>query len=489
MQSEELGKQIEFTPIKNIIVLDRARKEFTSEGLQTLSEALLTNIGMLHPVIILKDNTLLTGERRLKVISQLHEIGTTVNFTGSPIPLGTIPTIKINSEHEMLDYLISEQVENTARESFTWQEKASLTTRIATLQQLKINRSSSDAEISEPLPNPAALSHMLKCLATFGNESKGENRNVNLSRAAIKETAIEIHGRIDSGQLKQVENNLKLDAILQGEDKELAKKVNAAPTQKEALKLIQVEETKIKQAKIAHQQGKELRGDRHTLINGECLVELKKIPSASINVCLTDPIYGINAHKFGVAKRDTGFHDYEDTPEEFERILPLAIKEVSRILKDAAHLYLFCDLSKFYQLKGWLEEHGSKSNPWKVQSFPLHWIKINGARCPHPGFTFRKNVEYILFAYRGGKQSHHQLDSYFEVSTKRTEVHGAAKEPSGLKILLNNSCYPGDSVLDFMAGSGSTIVAANELKLKCTAIEIDKTAYGRMVERTKELKS
>jgi DNA modification methylase len=151
-------------------------------------------------------------------------------------------------------------------------------------------------------------------------------------------------------------------------------------------------------------------------------------------------------------------------------------------------MYLFCDLSRFFQIKALIEAAGTHENPWKVQSFPIHWIKINGARCPVPGFTFRKNVEYIVFAWRGNKQSHHQLDSYFEVSTKRTEIHGAAKEPEGLKILLNNSCYPGDSVIDFMCGSGSTIVACDELKLRCTGIELDKVAYGRAVERTKLLK-
>jgi DNA modification methylase len=151
-------------------------------------------------------------------------------------------------------------------------------------------------------------------------------------------------------------------------------------------------------------------------------------------------------------------------------------------------MYLFCDLSRFFQIKSLIEAAGTHENPWKVQSFPIHWIKLNGSRCPVPGFTFRKNVEYVVFAWRGGKQSHHQLDSYFEVSTKRTEIHGAAKEPEGLKILLNNSCYPGDSVIDFMCGSGSTIIACDELKLRCTGIELDKVAYGRAVERTKLLK-
>ncbi len=496
----QINKSVLFMPVKDVVVVDRARKEFTQEGLSKLEEALCTNIGLLHPIIVLKNKTLLTGERRLRVISGLHETGAKVNFVGEPIPLGTIPAIQVENEFDALDLLIAEDVENTAREGFTWQEQAALVSRIARLKQLKMNAAKEEEkELASALqdiqdeesyeegleegqektfkPRPS-LNHMLGLMT---NPEK-----IHISTAAAKQAAMELHGNDTSGYLQRVQTNLKLDAALQ--DPEMAKKLKSAATQKEAEKILKREEALIRQGRMAHTQGKELREERHTLIHGDCLEELRKMQDASINVCCTDPIYGINAHKFGVAKRDTGFHEYEDTPEEFERIIPLAIKEVSRILKPEAHMYLFCDLSKFYQLKGWIEEHGTKGNPWTVQSFPLHWIKVNGSRCPHPGFTFRKTVEYIVFAYRGGKQSHHQLDSHWEVSTKRTEVNGAAKEPEGLKILLNNSCYPGDSVLDFMMGSGSTAIACDELKLRCTGIEKLASSYGRAVERVKALR-
>jgi DNA modification methylase len=491
--------RVRFIPTKDVVVKDRARKEFSPEGLHKLEEAICTAIGLLHPIIILGDNSLLTGERRLRVISSLHETGTNINFVGEPVPIGTIPAIQVQSEFEALDLLIAEDVENGARENFTWQEQAALVARIAKLQQLKINAAKEaalpvqpnipddidaeelpedwDDEEDTPKPRPS-LNHMLDLL--------NDPAKLKITAEAAKAASMQISGRQDGSYLDSVKKNLKLDEALQ--DPTMAAKLNKAPTQKEALKLLEVEERKIFQGRIAHAQGKDLRGERHTVLNGDCLIEMAKLPTASFDVCLCDPIYGVNIQNTGVAKRDTGFHDYDDSPETFEAVVPKAIKEVSRLLKPAAHMYLFCDLSRFFQIKSLIEAAGTKDNPWKVQSFPIHWIKVNGARCPVPGFTFRKNVEYVVFAWRGGKQSHHQLDSYFEVSTKRTEIHGAAKEPEGLKILLNNSCYPGDSVIDFMCGSGSTIIACDELKLRCTGIELDKVAYGRAVERTKLLK-
>ena len=489
-------KNIEFIPIKNVIVADRARKHFSPEGLATLKADITSNaIGLLHPILIRNTGELITGERRFRVISELHMEGANIRFAGKPVPPDMIPVIRVESDFDLLDYLIAESVENSSRENFTWQEKAALDSRIVMLQQMKLDNKSSAMEVSDNL-----LGELDSVDMEEGDDEdtparprgKVERISANLhlvSKEAIKSAAEQVYG-VDhnSSSANKLATSVKLTRAL--EDPLMSSKLKAAPTRKEAEKILKVEERRQMQASIAHAQGKELRSaDRHLVIHGDCLTELAKLQSASVDLCVTDPIYGINAHKFGVAKRDTGFHTYEDTPEEFERIMPLAIAEVSRILKPAAHMYLFCDLTKFYQLKAWIEAAGTKDNPWTVQSFPLHWIKVNGSRSPHPGYTYRKTVEYIVFAYRGGRMSNHQHDSHWEVTTQRTEIHGAAKSPDSLRILLNNSAYPGDLVLDFMAGSGSTAVAAHECKMRSILIENEPSAYGRCVERVTALTS
>ena len=482
-------RNISIIPVKDIVVKDRARKTFEPKEMKTLMEAISSNIGLIHPIMIKKDKELITGERRLKAISQLHEVGTPIKFAGKSIPNGMIPCIVVEEEFQLLDYLITEEVENTARSGFTWQELARHTAKIAELKQLQIDiknaKSISEKKVEETDSKTTVVNNT-KSIDSLLNSSINKIIPGVISKEALEATKEKLHPNSING-IYEVQNSLLLNKALN--DVEMHSKIENAPSKKEALKIVTREETRKRQAELAQRIGKELRHNRHTLIYGDCLLELPKIASNSIDVCLTDPIYGINTHNFGVAKKDIGLHEYDDTPERFEELLPFCIKEMSRILKPAAHMYLFCDLIHFYKLKKWVEDSSIPSNPWKVQSFPIHWIKVNGARCPHPGFTFRKTVEYILFAYRGGKQSNHQLDSHFEVSTKRTEIHGAAKDPSGLKILLNNSCHVGDTVIDFMMGSGSTAVACQELKLKCTGIELDKSNFGRAVERIKEMEN
>ncbi len=482
-------RNISIIPIKDIVVKDRARKIFDPKEMEILMEAISSNIGLIHPIMIKKDKELITGERRLKAISQLHKIGTSIKFAGKPIPNGMIPCIIVEEEFQLIDYLITEEVENTARSGFTWQELARHTAKIAELKQLQIDIKNaelkSEKKTTEMDSADTTVSNT-KSIDSLLAVSLGKVVPSIISKEAIEATKEKLHPNSVNGVYK-VQDSLLLNKALN--DIEMQPKIENATSKKEALKIVSREEIRKRQAELAQRIGKELRHNRHTLIFGDCLIELPKIESNSIDVCLTDPIYGINAQNFGVAKRDIGFHEYDDTPERFNELLPICIKEMSRILKPAAHLYLFCDLINFYKLKKWVEDSSTPSNPWKVQSYPIHWIKPNGARCPHPGFTFRKTVEYILFAYRGGKQSNHQLDAHFEVSIKRTEIHGATKDPSGLKVLLNNSCHVGDTVIDFMMGSGSTAVACQELKLKCTGIELDKSNFGRAVERIKELEN
>lgn len=472
-------KQIEYLPVTSIRVLERARKDFDIAGLAKLSESLTTSIGMLHPILILSDNSLLTGERRLRAVSSLHDTGSTVNFAGNQIPFGTIPCIRVTDTFDALDYLISEEAENEARVGFTWQEQVALTERIAKLKQLKLNQTSLQATLTENLSEGKRNEVLAEVLA-----ATVENKAFEISQEAAKQASVELYGE-HSSSFSKVNADLKMAEALR--IPELAAQLSKAPTRKEAEKVLGKIEKDMRHSELARQQGQSLKVGRHKVLHGDCIELMKDIPSASIDVCLTDPPYGINAHKFGVAKRDVGVHAYEDTPEQFAVLLPAAIAEISRILKPSAHMYMFCDHINFQLLRGWIEAQVDHGEKWQVQSFPVAWIKTNGSRCPVPGFTFRKTIEWVLFAWRGGKQSHHQLEGHFEVSTSRTETNGAAKEPEGLKVLLGNSCYPGDSVIDPFAGTGGTMIAADQLKLKSLCMEQDDASYGRMVEKLAEI--
>jgi site-specific DNA-methyltransferase (adenine-specific) len=65
--------------------------------------------------------------------------------------------------------------------------------------------------------------------------------------------------------------------------------------------------------------------------------------------------------------------------------------------------------------------------------------------------------------------------------------HPAQKPVPLLVELLRRSARPGDRVLDLFAGSFATVEACHELKLGCTAVERDASAYGIGVKRVQGL--
>src|SRR3990167_3621207 len=68
----------------------------------------------------------------------------------------------------------------------------------------------------------------------------------------------------------------------------------------------------------------------NTVIQGDCLEVMKGIPDESIDLILTDPPYGIN---FKSARKTYKKHIENDKFEDWEKILPLMLKEFKRVLK------------------------------------------------------------------------------------------------------------------------------------------------------------
>lgn len=65
--------------------------------------------------------------------------------------------------------------------------------------------------------------------------------------------------------------------------------------------------------------------------------------------------------------------------------------------------------------------------------------------------------------------------------------HPTAKPPTLYEKLLRRCTKPGDTILDLFAGSGTSIIAAEQLKRRVFAIEQEPTLVDVILERYKEL--
>jgi len=194
---------------------------------------------------------------------------------------------------------------------------------------------------------------------------------------------------------------------------------------------------------------------RHFSIQNMDAVEwLRSLPSASVDLMITDPAYeSLEKHrKVGTTTRlknskassNKWFDIFHNArfPELFE--------EVYRVLKKNAHLYVMCDAETMFAIKPMGEEAGFKF--WK----PVIWDKVAIGM----GYHYRARCERILF-FEKGKRKLQDLGMPDVLAVMRVNDAATTEKPVELlEMLVLQSSSTGQVVADCFSGSAATGVAA-----------------------------
>ncbi len=100
----------------------------------------------------------------------------------------------------------------------------------------------------------------------------------------------------------------------------------------------------------------------------------------------------------------------------------------------------------------------------------------------HADYHYRH--EPIFFGYKASQERRgrggagwyggQNQTTVFEVPRpKRSEDHPTMKPVALIEAMLRNSCPPGGLVYDPFGGSGSTLIAAHRLRMRCYCCELD----------------
>ncbi len=229
--------------------------------------------------------------------------------------------------------------------------------------------------------------------------------------------------------------------------------------------------------------------NNHQIIHGDCLMELPKLASKSVDLVLTDP-------PFNIGKKYRSYNDRRKNADYIDWCSSW-LTECIRIMKDGASLYLinypennaqlFPILNEKLTFKRWLTWHYptnigmSPTNYTRSQYSILFYIK---GKIPN---TFNKND--IAEPYRnptdkrirklidGGSKGKTPYDVFHfnivkNVSKDKTE-HPCQIPVSLLKIFIKASSNKDELVLDPFGGSFSTASACKQLGRKSISIELD----------------
>lgn len=426
---------------------NRQRREFDPQKLMELATSIQIS-GLINPIGVRKEGdsfVLVHGERRLRAIKDyLWPLGNALRHGEEAIPEGWIPCLTLGE----LDPLAAEEAElaeNIHRTDLTWQERAQATQRVAQL------RTKQAAAAGLPPPGVRDIAAEVR---DFDPQARGR---------AYDDTRRELI------VAKHLENAA----------------VAGAKTLDDAWKVLKRAEEVAKHQELAKAVGANFHAGQHQLFNEDAVELLAKLDSDLYDVILTDPPYGMGADEFGDAGGAggaVGGHRYADDEENFMRCLKSLAHEGYRVAKPQAHLYVFCDIDRFADLRGLFAEAG-----WRVHRTPLIWHKPTAARLPWPQHGPQRKWEMILYAVKGDRMVNYVAPDLVSCPPDPNLGHQAQKPVNLMVDLLRRSIRPGDRVLDPFAGSGPVLTAAHELSCYATLIERDAASYGLCARRLQTL--
>ena len=223
------------------------------------------------------------------------------------------------------------------------------------------------------------------------------------------------------------------------------------------------------------------------IYNEDCLKGMKRIENESVDLIVTDPPYKTtsrgNAGNSGGMTQNKEFMTgkvFKHNDIKFEEYLP----EFYRILKPTGHCYVMVNHKNLYNALTVAKESGFTF----IKS--LIWNKGNKIM----GQFYMSQFEYILF-FRKGKAKRINncgTSDLLSVPNKKTKdeegknIHDTEKPVELMKVLIENSSFENDIVLDPFMGSGTTAIACMNTERNFIGFELDKTYYEKSLERIKD---
>lgn len=213
------------------------------------------------------------------------------------------------------------------------------------------------------------------------------------------------------------------------------------------------------------------------IYNEDCLEGMRRIPDGIVDLVVTDPPYCIGTTSNG--KKGSWSDNNLIRP-----FFDAYFKELKRVLKDESDIYINTDWRTYPFLYPIMQEYFVIRN---LIVWDYEWIKA--------GSHYRFSHEFIIYASKGNARrkfsaSERDVWRIRPINfTSKEKLHNSQKPLELVRKMILNSSSEGDTVLDTFLGSGTTIIACEELKHNFIGFEIDKAYYDISNKRLKELKN
>ena len=217
------------------------------------------------------------------------------------------------------------------------------------------------------------------------------------------------------------------------------------------------------------------------IYNIDCMEGLKLIDDNSIDLVIIDPPYLLNINNVkNLSNMNRYANDLLNLKDGFDlKVLDLLIQKMKKI-----NIYIYCSKR---QVKDLLNYFSNKNCNHEI----LTWHKQNPS--PLINNNYLPDTEYILFFREKGVKlygNYHTKRKYYISLTNKVDKqkykHPTIKPLELIEYHIENSSKEGDLILDFFAGSGTTLVGAINKNRRYIGFEIDKNYYEIAKKRIEE---
>jgi len=224
----------------------------------------------------------------------------------------------------------------------------------------------------------------------------------------------------------------------------------------------------------------------------------------------SDPVYNLRggvdyAKGIGGKANYGGNVNDKRTDSEYSDFIKKSLECALSVTKENAHIFYWCDQSYIWLIQTLYRELGIQNKRVCL------WLK-NGQN-PTPGVAFNKCYEPCIYGVRGKPYIAKNLQNLNEVMNKNITTgnnlleetldhldvwmmkrlsgkdyeHATSKPPKLHEKAIRRCTRPGDIILDSFLGSGSTLIAAEQLKRRVYGIELETVFCDLVVKRYERL--
>lgn len=386
---------------------ERQRKTFRTDDL----EASIRTVGLLNPLIVTRDLTLVAGERRLTALKNLGTAQVPVRYTDD-LTLGELRLIELE--------------ENLRRVDLTWQEQCAAITEMYRLRR-----------DSDPTLNVERFADEI------GYHKTMVHRYLDLSEEMTKNPTAAI--------AKAQTVNKALNTVRRRREREADNIISdlidpAQPAEASATEGIVLADF--------HQWARDYRGQKFNFIH-------------------CDFPYGVGLQDSDQLQSTIpGQHRvYDDDPDIYWELLATLAHTLPNICSSSAHIMFWFSMKFYHETIDFFER---RLPDVEIDPFPLVWQKTDGKGiAPDVERLPRRTYETALFGRVGDRKLVRLVNNAYGAPKPSGDIHISAKPEPVLRHFFQLCCDSHTRLLDPTCGGGSALRAAESMGATVLGLERD----------------